>query len=155
MNTSIYRLLAIGVGTLISLNLAMSARVGAELTTVRSGMSAVAAANALFWTVGAATAWAAFLVAGAGSPLPYVVAAPKAHLAAGAIGAIVVFAVSFLVPGRVGGAGVGFTCLVVGQVLMGLVLSHFGALGSAVDPFSIRKACGVLLVLAGAWLTQR
>jgi hypothetical protein len=66
----------------------------------------------------------------------------------------VVFAISFLFPGRVGGAGIGFACLVVGQVLMGLLLSHWGALGSAVDPFSVRKAGGVLLVLAGAWLTQ-
>lgn len=155
MNAYIFRLLTVGVGGLISLNLAMSGRVGAELSSVRSGMSALAAANALFWTIGAITAWAAFVFVGAGSPLTYLAAAPKPHLAAGVIGAGVVFAVSFLVPGRVGGAGVGFTCLVVGQVLMGLLLAHLGALGSAVDPFSIRKAGAVLLVLAGAWLTQK
>jgi transporter family-2 protein len=152
---NLFRLLTIAVGGLISLNLAMSGRVGAELNAVRSGVSALAAANAIFWTIGGATAWAAFLIVGAGSPLTYLAAAPKPHLAAGVIGASVVFAISFLVPGRVGGAGIGFACLVVGQVLMGLLLSHFGALGSAVDPFSVRKAGGVLLVLAGAWLTQK
>lgn len=155
MNHHVFRLLTVAVGGLISLNLAMNGRVGAALDDVRPGTSGLAAANAIFWTIGAATAWAAFSLVGTGSPLPYLAAAPRPHLAAGIIGASAVFAISFLVPGRVGGAAIGFTCLVVGQVLMGLALAHFGALGSVVDPFSVRKAGGVLLVLAGAWLTQK
>ncbi|WP_394825862.1 DMT family transporter [Pendulispora albinea] len=155
MHSLLFRLLTVGVGGLISLHLAMSGRVGAELTAVRAGMAGLAAANALFWAVGAITAWTAFFFLGGGSPAEYLAAAPKPLLSAGAIGASIVFAVSFLVPGRVGGAGAGFTCLVVGQVLMGLLLAHFGALGSVTDPFSLRKLAGVALVLAGAWLTQR
>jgi len=49
------------------------------------------------------------------------------------------------------GATVSLTCIIVGQLLAGLLLDHFGLLGSAraLDP---GRLLGVCLLLAGAYL---
>jgi transporter family-2 protein len=39
--------------------------------------------------------------------------------------------------------------MIAGQVITGLVLSHFGLLGSPVEPISLYKILGALLLVAG------
>jgi transporter family-2 protein len=40
-----------------------------------------------------------------------------------------------------------------GQILGGLVLSHFGLLGSPREPISLRMALGTIVMFAGVLLT--
>ena len=107
-------------------------------------------ANALFWCIGAVTAIIIGLTgwqAGALAPLASV---PKVLLLAGAMGAALVFAIAWtLQPGRLG-AGSFFITLLAGQVITGLIISHFGWFGQAVDPINMIKIIGVILMVGGA-----
>jgi len=40
--------------------------------------------------------------------------------------------------------------LVTGQIVMAIVVSHFGALESPLDPISLKKMLGATLVIMGA-----
>ncbi len=40
--------------------------------------------------------------------------------------------------------------MIAGQVITGMLFSHFGILGSPVDPVSFLKIVGALMVIAGA-----
>jgi transporter family-2 protein len=39
--------------------------------------------------------------------------------------------------------------MIAGQVITGMVFSHFGILGSPVEPISLTKALGALLLIGG------
>lgn len=67
---------------------------------------------------------------------------------AGAISAFMITGTSYLVP-RIG-TGALFVSLVTGQILFGLVINHFGMLNVPVQPFTLVKAAGALLVILGA-----
>ena len=58
-------------------------------------------------------------------------------LTAGVLGASLVFAIAWLIPKA--GAGPVMITLLAGQVIGGLVMSHFGWLGSPVQPITITK----------------
>ena len=68
-------------------------------------------------------------------------------LTAGLFGATLVFAIAWLIP-QAGAAAVMIT-LIAGQVIGGLVMSHFGLLGSPVQPISLMKVIGVLVMIGG------
>ena len=153
MDRILFSFLTVLVGALIGLHLAMNGKLGMEFGAVASDkFRAVAAANLFFWGTGALAALLSFLAFGPGSPVDYFRAATKPLLTAGAIGALILFAITFLIPEKVGGAGPGFIFLVVGQVLIGLVISHFGLLGSTPDPLTLKKAAGVALLFGGLYL---
>jgi transporter family-2 protein len=40
--------------------------------------------------------------------------------------------------------------MIAGQVISGMIFSHYGLLGSPVEPISMLKVLGVLLLVAGA-----
>jgi len=150
MDRMIFALITIGVGMAVGLHLAMNGRLGADIQAAAgSPMKAAAAANFFFWLIGAFTSGVYFLVFQPGSPSDLLAAATKPLLLAGAMGASIVFAVTFLIPAKTGGAATGFVFLVTGQVLIGLFLSHMGWLGSPVDPITLKKIGGVVLLLAG------
>lgn len=137
----------------IGLHLAMNGRLGADMQTVAgSPMRAAAAANFFFWVIGACLAGAYYFIFAPGAIPALFESGTKPLFLAGAMGASIVFAVTFLVPAKTGGAASGFIFLVTGQVLMGILLSHFGWL-SPVDPFTLKKAGGVVLLLAGLFLS--
>lgn len=135
--------LTIFLGVILSVHLAMNGQVGAIMKNPR-------VANALFWVIGAITAVAIGVsgyTSGALEPLQNV---NKWLLLAGAMGACLVFAIAWILqPGRMD-AGSFFITLLAGQVITGLVLSHFGLLGQAVVPISMIKVIGVALMIGGA-----
>jgi len=47
------------------------------------------------------------------------------------------------------------TLMVAGQLLISLVLDHFGALGVPRAPISLTRVAGVALVIAGVVLVRR
>lgn len=136
-------LLTIFLGVILSVHLAMNGQVGAIMKNPR-------VANAIFWCIGAVTAIAIGIsgyTSGALEPLQNV---NKWLLLAGAMGASLVFAIAWILqPGRMD-AGSFFITLLAGQVVTGLVLSHFGLFGQAVVPFSMIKLVGVALMIGGA-----
>jgi len=78
---------------------------------------------------------------------------PWYALGAGVFGLVVIAAISYTIP-RVGVAAA-ITTVVAGQVLMGLLLDHFGLLGAAIKPLGLTRVTGILVVLFGVWLTVK
>lgn len=128
------------LGVILAVHLAMNGKVGSVLNNARVG-------NALFWCIGALTALAIGLTgwrAGALSPLKDV---HPALLTAGALGASLVFAIAWLIPQV--GAGPLMIVLLAGQIIGGLIMSHYGWLGSPVDRITLTKLAGVAVMIAG------
>jgi transporter family-2 protein len=138
-----YYALTFLIGIVLTVHLAMNGKVGAVLDNPRVG-------NALFWCIGAVMAVLIGLSgwqAGALKPLRDV---NPVLLCAGLLGASLVFGIAFLIP-RIGAAKLTLIML-AGQILGGLVLSHFGWLGSPRNPVSTRNILGALVMFAGVIL---
>jgi transporter family-2 protein len=139
-------LLTIFLGVVLAVHLSMNGKVGSVLNNARVG-------NALFWCIGAAaaviigfTGWQA----GALQPLKDV---HPLLLTAGALGASLVFAIAWLIPQV--GAGPVMITLLAGQVIGGLAMSHFGWLGSPVQPVTLLKVAGVVVMIGGVFLATK
>jgi transporter family-2 protein len=130
----------------LTVHLAMNGKVGAVLGNPRVG-------NALFWCIGAV--WAVVLGLSAWQPaaLSGVRQINPVLLTAGAIGASLVFAIAWLIPQI--GAGPMTLYLLAGQIVGGLVLSHFGWLGSPVQPISATTLVGTVVMVGGVILATR
>lgn len=131
------------LGVILAVHLSMNGKVGSVLNNARVG-------NALFWCIGALGATAIGLTgwhSGALEPLKNV---HPILLTAGVLGASLVFAIAWLIP-QVGAGSVMIT-LLAGQVVGGLVMSHFGWLGSPVQPITVTKVLGVLVMIGGVVL---
>jgi len=145
MKITLY-LLTVFLGVVLAVHLSMNAKVGSALNNARVG-------NALFWCIGAVAAvliglsgWSS----GALSPLKQV---HPLLLTAGALGACLVFAIAWLIPQV--GAGSVMIMLLAGQIIGGLVMSHFGWLGSPVQPITVMRLAGTLVMIAGVVLATR
>lgn len=71
----------------------------------------------------------------------------------GLCGVVFVIAATWGVP-RLGVATT-ITLMVAGQLLLGLVLDHFGAFGAPRQPVNLGKIAGVALVIGGVLLVRR
>ena len=138
--------LTVVIGIVLTVHLAMNGKVGATLNNPR-------VANALFWCVGAAMALAIGLSGWESGALKPLRGLQSALLFAGALGACLVFGIAFLIP-RIG-AGRLTLIMLAGQILGGLVLSHYGWLGSPREPVSARSLIGTLVMFAGVILATR
>ena len=129
------------IGFVLTLHLAMNAQVGAILKNPRMG-------NAIFWAIGAFTA----IIIGATDWDPTVFTrlkeVPIWLLTAGAMGGALVFGIAWTMPQL--GAGNAVILMIAGQIISGMIFSHFGLLGSPEEKISITKLCGALLLIAGA-----
>jgi transporter family-2 protein len=131
------------LGIVLAVHLSMNGRVGAALNNPRVG-------NALFWCIGAvgaliigATGWQSGALDGLKDVHPIL-------LTAGLMGACLVFAIAWLIP-RVGASAVMIT-LLAGQIFGGMIMSHFGWLGSPVKPVSPVNFLGALVMVGGVLL---
>lgn len=131
------------LGVVLALHLAMNSEVGKALGNPRI-------ANAVFWCIGALaavftglTGWRPGVLGGLRTVNPLL-------LTAGVLGACLVFAIIWLIP-QVGARGV-FINLLAGQVLGGMVLSHFGWLGSPVQRISAIHVVGAVVMMGGVIL---
>jgi bacterial/archaeal transporter family-2 protein len=136
-------LFTIFLGIVLAVHLAMNGKVGASLNNPR-------VANALFWCVGAlaaviigATGWKSGALDGLKDVNPFL-------LTAGAFGACLVFAIAWLIPAV--GAGAVMITLIAGQVLGGMIMSHYGWLGSPIKPVSMTNLLGAGVMIAGVLL---
>ena len=133
--------LTLFLGVVLAVHLAMNGKVGMQIDNPR-------VANAVFWCIGALTAVIIGLTGWQNGTLAPFADVHPLLLTAGALGAVLVFAIAFLIP-KVG-AGALFISLLAGQVVTAMVLSHFGWLGSEVAPISLVKVVGTALMIGGA-----
>ena len=97
-----------------------------------------------------------FVVLGMRTPINLLQAIKEAPFHAwigGAIGAVYVSSVIFLVPRL--GAALSFALIVLGQLTFSLVIDHFGLFGVSVQPINWGRIMGVILVLAGVLAIQK
>ena len=134
------------LGVVLAVHLAMNGKVGSVLQNARVG-------NALFWCIGALGAVAIGLSGWRSGVLEPLKQVHPVLLTAGVLGACLVFAIAWLIP-KVGAGSVMIT-LLAGQVLGGLIMSHFGWLGSPVQPITLAKVVGVLIMIGGVVLATR
>ena len=103
--------------------------------------------NAIFWTIGAITAILIGLTGWDSTVFTRLKEVPLWLLTAGVMGGLLVFGIAWAMPQL--GAGTAFVLMIAGQVISGMVFSHFGLLGSPVEPISMMKVFGVVLLVAG------
>jgi transporter family-2 protein len=133
-------ILTMFLGVVLAVHLAMNGKVGNVLNNARVG-------NALFWCIGAVGAIAIGLTGWQSRALEPLGQVHPLLLTAGLFGATLVFAIAWLIPQA--GAGPVMITLIAGQVIGGLVMSHYGWLGSPVQPISLTKVVGVLVMIGG------
>jgi transporter family-2 protein len=71
----------------------------------------------------------------------------------GLYGAVFVVAAAWAVPRL--GVALTITLMVAGQLLISLVLDHFGALGVPRQPLNLGRLAGVALVIGGVLMVRR
>ena len=128
------------IGFVLTLHLAMNAQVGAILKNPRMG-------NAIFWVIGGLTAVCIGLTDWDPTVFSRLKEVPLWLLTAGAMGGALVFGIAWTMPQL--GAGNAVVLMIAGQIISGMIFSHFGLLGSAVEPVSITKLLGAVLLVAG------
>ena len=131
------------IGIVLAVHLSMNAQVGVFLKNPKMG-------NAIFWCIGGLTAIAIGLTNWDADVFNRLRDVPVWLLTAGVIGAALVFGIAWVLPQI--GAGPAFVLMITGQVIAGLVMSHFGVLGAPVEPISITKVVGALLLIGGVSL---
>ena len=131
------------LGIVLAVHLAMNGKVGSVLNNARVG-------NALFWCVGALAAVAIGLSGWRSGVLSGLSEVHPILLTAGALGACLVFAIAWMLP-QVGARAM-FITLIAGQVMGGMILSHFGWLDSPVQRISIINVLGALVMIGGVVL---
>ena len=135
--------LTVFLGVVLAVHLAMNAKVGAAIGNPRVG-------NALFWVIGAVGAVAIGLTGWRSGALDGVSQVNPVLLTAGLMGAALVFGIVWLIPQI--GAGPVNILLIAGQIVTGMLLSHYGLLGSPVAPVSGINILGVGVMVGGVLL---
>ncbi len=129
------------IGFVLTLHLAMNSQVGAIVKNPRMG-------NAIFWAIGACTAIIIGLTDWDPTVFTRLKEVPIWLLTAGIMGGALVFGIAWTMPQL--GAGRAFVLMIAGQVISGMIFSHFGWLGSPVEPITLSKIGGAILLIAGA-----
>ena len=131
------------LGVVLAVHLAMNGKVGSVLNNARVG-------NALFWCIGALGALAIGSTGWRAGALDSLKDVNPILLTAGLLGASLVFGIAWLIPQI--GAGRLMITMLAGQVIGGLVMSHFGWLGSPVKTISLTNMAGALVMIGGVLL---
>ncbi len=141
MQTAMYISLAFLMGLIMSIYLPMNSSVsryvGSSIT-----------ANVTFFMVAFLTSIIIFLIFGQFDTVHKVKEVPIYLYLTGFISAFIVLGTTFLIPHI--GARKFFILLIAGQIVMAVVVSHFGILESPKDPINMKKLIGASLVIIGA-----
>jgi transporter family-2 protein len=101
----------------------------------------------VFWSIGAVTAILIGLTGWRTGALEGLKGISPVLLTAGALGACLVFAIAWMLPNV--GARFMFITLIAGQILGGMILSHYGWLGSPVERITLTNVIGAIIMLVG------
>lgn len=141
MQAGSYILSALLIGAVISIyfpmNSAVSRHVGSPLT-----------ANISFFIVALSTSILLFGIWGDVKTIHNLKHVPSYLFLTGFISAFIVLGTTFLIPKL--GARKFFILTIAGQIVMAMIVSHFGVLESPKDPVTARKIIGAVLLFCGA-----
>lgn len=129
------------VGGLLSIYLPMNSLVSKYLGSAIT-------ANITFFFMALVTSVLLFVVCGERDTLTRVGSVPPYLYLTGFVSAFIVLATTFLIPKM--GVRRFFILTISGQILVAMLVSHFGWLQTPHDPIAVKKILGALLVLAGA-----
>ena len=146
MSRLVYLILSFVIGLFIALHLTMNAACGKMIGSTR-------AANFVFWSIGAFVAFLIWLLFPQRVLIKEISSVNPLLLTAGAMGAVLILGVTWLVPKL--GAGPMMVLLLAGQVVMATLLSHFGSLNLPQSPINLIKIIGVIFMLLGAYLVGK
>ena len=135
---------ALLMGAMMSVYLPMNSSVSRHL-------GSAAAASITFFAIALITTIVFAILRGEHTALARIGNVPVYLYLSGFLSAFMIIGTTFLIPHL--GARRFFVLLVSGQVLMAIVVSHFGLLASAQDPITLRKLFGAALVIAGVFLS--
>ena len=141
MQTLLYILLAVLMGTALSVYLPMNSLVSRYL-------GSPVAANAVLYSVALTTTILVLVLSGDFRAVQQLKTVPTYLFLAGVMSAFIVLGTTFLIP-RIGPRRL-FILQISGQVVMAMVVSHFGMLESPQDPLTMRKLVGAALLVLGA-----
>ena len=130
----------IAVGVQAPLSSIINQRLGPleSVFIVHAGGMIAALIPLLFWGGGKLANWRAV---------------PSYALGAGALGLVVIFSMTYMIP-RIGVAPA-LIILLTGQLLIGSVMDHFGWLGAAQRPIDLMRVVGLAVVFLGVWLSVK
>ncbi len=103
--------------------------------------------------LGGAVAAGLLLVFQRGGQLTEWRSVPWYALGAGALGLVVITAATYIIP-RQGVVMMTFL-IVTGQLMMSLLIDHFGLLETAIRPLDVGRVLGIALLFVGVWLIVR
>jgi transporter family-2 protein len=141
MQTTLYIVLAFAMGLTMSIYLPMN-------SSVAKYLGSTITANVTFFFVALFTSVFIFLLSGQFSAMNHIKDVPLYLYLTGFVSAFVVLGTTFLIPHI--GARKFFILLIAGQILMAIIVSHFGLLESPKDPVNMKKMIGAIIVLTGA-----
>ena len=79
--------------------------------------------------------------------------APWYALTAGALGLVIVGTIGYTVPRL--GLTMAFTVIVASQLVVAVMLDHFGVLGATVRTMDLPRITGLIFLILGVWLVLR
>ena len=136
--------LMIFAGCMVALQAPINAALARAVGTLESSF--------ISFTVGALFLGLMSLVLGRGHVLR-LTEAPAWQWVGGVLGACMVFSTVLAVP-RIGALATG-VAMILGNLIMGCIIDHFGWFGIPVNLFTWRRFLGVLLVLLGLFIAFR
>lgn len=149
MHTTLAIILALVMGAIVAVYLPMNSAIARHIDS--SFM-----ANVIFFGVAFVTAIGIYLVFDPGSlkqdnALSRLGNVPPYMFLTGFVSAFFILGTIFLVPQL--GARKMFVLIVTGQIIMAILISHFGVLESPKDPVTLKKLTGAVVVMLGAYIS--
>ena len=144
MQTIVYISIAFFLGVLMSIYLPMN-------SSVSRYVGSPVTANVTFFLTALLTSILIFFVNGQFDTLNRIKEVPVYLYLTGFISAFMILGTTFLIPHL--GARKFFILLISGQIIMAIVVSHFGILESPKDPISMKKLIGASIVIVGAFIS--
>ena len=141
MQAGLYIVLALFIGVISAIYLPMNSSVSRYLGSPLT-------ANITFYFVALVTSILIFLMFGRFETIYNIKSVPPYLFLTGFISAFIVLGITFLIP------VIETRTLVIlsigGQILMAMIVSHFGVLESPEDPINVKKIIGAVLLILGA-----
>ena len=141
MQAGLYIVLALFIGVISAIYLPMNSSVSRYLGSPLT-------ANITFYFVALVTSILIFLMFGRFETIYNIKSVPPYLFLTGFISAFIVLGITFLIP--VIGARKLVILSIGGQILMAMIVSHFGVLESPEDPINVKKIIGAVLLILGA-----
>ena len=137
-----YILFALLIGAISAIYLPMNSSVsrylGSPLTV-----------NISFYLVALITSIILFALLGDFSTLNNIKSVPPYLYLTDFVSAFIVLSITFLIP--ILGARKLVILSIAGQIIMAMIVSHFGVLESPEDPITLKKLIGAVLLILGLW----